>query len=124
VNLVDQRNLHTVVRSHPELGVVAKRPIANAPWRFEERPAGHYAELYWERFQQLGLDPGELPWAELALRFTAFAPGVDCAITGTANLANLRANVDAASRGPLPTAVLEDVEDAWRRAGGDWPAST
>lgn len=124
VNLVDQRNLHDVVRHHPELGVIAKRPIANAPWRFAERPVGHYAELYWERFPQLGLDPGDLPWAELALRFTAFAPGVGCAITGTADLANLRANVEAVSHGPLPEAMLEDVEEAWARVGADWPAST
>jgi aryl-alcohol dehydrogenase-like predicted oxidoreductase len=124
VNLVDQRNLHAVVRHHPELGVIAKRPIANAPWRFAERPVGDYAELYWERFQHLELDPGDAGWAELALRFTAFAPGVDCAITGTANLENLRANVETASRGPLSTAVLEDIGAEWRRVGADWPAST
>ncbi len=124
INLVDQRNLHTVVRHHPELGVIAKRPIANAPWRFAERPVGHYAELYWERFGLLDLDPGDLGWAELALRFTAFATGVDCAITGTANLENLRSNLDAASAGPLPEELLEDLADEWRRVGADWPAST
>jgi aryl-alcohol dehydrogenase-like predicted oxidoreductase len=124
INLVDQRNLHDVVRHHPELGIIAKRPIANAPWRFSERPVGHYAELYWERFGALDLDPGALDWSELALRFSAFAPGVDCAITGTADLDHLRRNVDAASLGALPPGVLAAIAAAWGRAGADWPAST
>lgn len=124
VNIVDQWNLRNVLGQRPELGVIAKRPIANAPWRFAERPVGNYAELYWERLQVLELDPGDLDWAELALRFTAYAPGVHTAIAGTAKLDHLRRNIAAASQGPLPIAVLEDIDRAWRAAGSDWPAST
>jgi aryl-alcohol dehydrogenase-like predicted oxidoreductase len=129
VNVVDQWNLRHVVGRQPELGVIAKRPIANAPWRFAERPSGHYAELYWERLRELALDPGELggaglDWAELALRFSAYAPGVHTAIVGTANLANLTRNVAAAERGPLPSEVLDAIVAAWRRVGSDWPSST
>ena len=124
VNLADQWNLRHVLGNRPELGVIAKRPIANAPWRFSERPSGHYAELYWERLRALALDPGDLGWAEFALRFTAYAPGVHSAIVGTANLVNLRRNIAAADRGPLPTAVLDDIDRAWRRVGSDWPSST
>ncbi|MHA7224167.1 aldo/keto reductase [Arthrobacter sp. RHLT1-20] len=32
VNIADQWNLRNVLRRRPELGVIAKRPIANAPW--------------------------------------------------------------------------------------------
>lgn len=124
VNIVDQWNLRNVLGQRPELGVIAKRPIANAPWRFAERPVGNYAELYWERLQVLELDPGDLDWAELALRFTAYAPGVHTAIAGTAKLDHLRRNIAAASQGPLPIAVLEDIDRAWRAAGSAWPAST
>jgi aryl-alcohol dehydrogenase-like predicted oxidoreductase len=129
VNLVDQWNLRNVVGRAPELGVIAKRPIANAPWRFADRPTGHYAELYWERLHELDLDPGGqgragLGWAELALRFSAYAPGVHTAIVGTASLANLTANVEAAARGPLPPEVLAELDAAWRRVGADWPSST
>ena len=124
VNVVDQWNLRHVVGRAPELGVIAKRPIANAPWRFTERPTGHYAELYWERLRELDLDPGDLGWAELALRFSAYAPGVHTAIVGTAKLANLTANVEAAARGPLPPEVLHEIDAAWRRVGSDWPSST
>jgi aryl-alcohol dehydrogenase-like predicted oxidoreductase len=126
VNVVDQWNLRNVVGRDPELGVIAKRPIANAPWRFAERPTGHYAELYWERLRELAFDPGSagLTWAELALRFSAYAPGVHTAIVGTASLANLTANVEAASHGPLPPEVLAELDAAWRRVGTGWASST
>ena len=124
VNLADQRNLREVLGRRPELGVIAKRPIANAPWRFTERPTGNYAELYWERLRELDLDPGGLDWAEFALRFTAYAPGVHTCITGTAKAANLRHNVEAASHGPLPREALDAIDQAWQRVGSTWPSST
>jgi aryl-alcohol dehydrogenase-like predicted oxidoreductase len=124
ISIADQWNLRHVVGRRPELGVIAKRPIANAPWRFAERPVGSYSELYWERLQQLAFDPGDLGWAELALRFTAYAPGVHCAIVGTAKLQNLVKNLEAAERGPLPDEVLQQIDERWARVGADWPAST
>ncbi|MGX1159381.1 aryl-alcohol dehydrogenase-like predicted oxidoreductase [Arthrobacter sp. SLBN-100] len=124
VNIADQWNLRTVLGRRPEVGVIAKRPIANAPWRFVDRPTGHYAELYWERLQALELDPGDMDWTEFALRFTAYAPGVHTAIVGTAKLAHLRRNITVVSRGPLPAAALEGIDRAWREVGFDWSAST
>lgn len=124
VNLADQWNLHHVVGRHPELGVIAKRPLANAPWRFDERPVGDYAELYWERLRELALDPAGLAWDELALRFSAYAPGVHSAITGTARLEHLRRNIEIVERGPLPGDVLAQIDAAWTRVGADWPSST
>ncbi|MDN3935391.1 aldo/keto reductase [Arthrobacter sp. YD4] len=124
VNIADQWNLRNVVGKRPELGVIAKRPIANAPWRFPERPVGNYAELYWERLRALELDPGALDWAEFALRFTAYAPGVHTAIAGTAKLEHLRHNIAAAAGGPLDADALAAIDRAWLAAGSDWPAST
>ena len=124
VNVADQANLRRVVGRQPGPGVIAKRPLANAPWRFAERPVGHYAELYWERLRALDLDPGDLGWAELALRFSAYAAGVHTAIVGTAQPANLARNVEAAARGPLPADVLAAIDAAWSRVGEDWPSST
>jgi aryl-alcohol dehydrogenase-like predicted oxidoreductase len=124
VNLTDQWNLHNVVGQRPELGVIAKRPLANAPWRFLERPVGDYAELYWERLRELAIDPVGLAWDELALRFTGYAPGVHSAITGTASLEHLLRNVAILERGPLPSEVLDQIDAAWNRVGSDWPSST
>ena len=87
-------------------------------------PVGDYAELYWGRLAELDLDPGELDWAEYALRFTAYAPGVQTAIVGTAKVTNLLRNLDAVRRGPLPSDVLGAIDEAWARVGSDWPSST
>jgi aryl-alcohol dehydrogenase-like predicted oxidoreductase len=66
INLADQRDLDAIVPQAEAagLGLIAKRPIANAPWRFDERPYGHYAEEYWYRWQAMRLDPRGLPWQE------------------------------------------------------------
>nr|MCG4642146.1 hypothetical protein [Bifidobacterium bifidum] len=55
VNLYDQRALTDLIPliHQQQKGIIAKRPIANAPWRFASRPAGQYVEPYWERAQQL-----------------------------------------------------------------------
>ena len=123
VNLADQWSLWHVLPRHPGLGVIAKRPIANAPWRFAERPVGHYAELYWQRLRRLALDPAGLEWGEFALRFSAFAPGVHSAIVGTANPENLRRNAAYLAKGPLPVDLLAAVDAAWQREGTEWPGS-
>lgn len=123
VNLFDQASLraHLPQAAARGAGIVAKRPVANAPWRFPQRPHGHYGEVYWERMATMGLaTPTGMSWDELALRFAAFAPGVGTAIAGTRSLDHLRRNVEIASKGPLP----KDVVDLWTRTyaekGADW----
>jgi aryl-alcohol dehydrogenase-like predicted oxidoreductase len=122
-NLCDQRAAAVIERAHRAgLGVIAKRPLANAPWRFAERPAGHEAELYWVRWKELAMDAGELPWNELAVRFAAHAPGVSSAIAGTSSIAHLRHNADLVARGALPPAVVAAVRARFEAVGADWPA--
>jgi aryl-alcohol dehydrogenase-like predicted oxidoreductase len=121
-NLCDQRSVETVLAPARErgLGVIAKRPVANAPWRFTDRPAGHEAELYWERWKALDLDPRGLDWHELALRFAVWFPGVHTAIVGTASAEHLHANVAIACRGPLPDDLVTAARDAFARHGHAW----
>ena len=127
VNLFDQYNLNNTLPRAAEagLGVIAKRALGNAPWRFEEQPVGDYCEQYWLRMQALApafalaRDAG-LPWDEFALRFTAFAPGVSCAIVGTRSVENLRRNVELARKGPLPADLLAAVAAGWAAVGSAW----
>lgn len=126
VNLADQWSRHQVLPAAQDagLGVIAKRPIANAAWRFPQRPAGDYAETYWERLGQLDLngvrEGAGLDWTQFALRFSAYAPGVHSAIVGTASIENLERNVRIVQEGPLPLDVLTHIEAAWRAHGADW----
>ena len=48
VNICDQRDIKTLISEAKQkgMGIIAKRPLANAPWRFKDCPTGHYAEEY------------------------------------------------------------------------------
>ena len=122
VNLCDQRAIDRAIpkASRKEMGFIAKRPVANAPWRFAEPPVGHEAEEYWQRWRELDIDPRELDWHELALRFTVFQPGVHCAIVGTRDLDHLRKNVEIVEQGPLPEDMVQAIRYAFSQRGADW----
>ncbi|HXE52650.1 MAG TPA: aldo/keto reductase [Tepidisphaeraceae bacterium] len=129
VNLADQMNLDTVLPAalKNNIGIIAKRPIANAAWKDEsDQPGfyGKYASEYHGRLKQMKLNPADLgttgspdqAWPELALRFTLSHPGVHTAIIGTTNPANAQANIAAANKGPLPPAMVKRIRDAFHQA--------
>jgi aryl-alcohol dehydrogenase-like predicted oxidoreductase len=123
VNVFDQHGLReSVPRAAARgMGVVAKRPLGNAPWRFAERPAGQDAELTWERMQALAVEPDGLAWDELALRFAAFAPGVACAVVGTTSLAHLRDAAANVAKGALGEDVKARIAARYEAVGLGWP---
>jgi len=122
VNICDQLSLRQYLPTARQngIGVIAKRPIANAPWRFSERPVGDYAEEYWVRFKAMDIDPGDFEWQELAVRFSAYAPGVCSAIVGTKNLSHFLENVELARKGPLPSELVERVLAGYDRENRGW----
>jgi len=127
-NVCDQRALGTVLAQggSPEggpaaaPGFIAKRPVANAPWRFSERPVGHYCEDYWVRWQEMALPDFGIEPSALALRFAAFTPGVSSCIAGSTNFAHIKENIDAIERGPLPPGVRERILAAFSAHGAAW----
>ncbi len=123
VNLFDQRCLeHALPLAQAQgIGVIAKRPLANAPWRFAARPLGDECEEYWLRWQAMDIEAHGMDWPELALRFAAHAPAVCCAIVGTASIAHLVKNKEYADRGPLPPARFEAIRRAFHMHDDDWP---
>jgi aryl-alcohol dehydrogenase-like predicted oxidoreductase len=127
VSIADQTNIDKVLpltrKNH--VGVIAKRPIANAAWRAPKQQPGmykDYAQPYHDRLSAMKLSPRELgfagddAWAEIALRFTLSHSGVHTAIIGTTNPENAKRNIDYAAKGPLPADVIQKIRDAFRRA--------
>ncbi len=123
VSVFDQHALRDSVprAAARRMGVVAKRPLGNAPWRFADRPAGQDAEVTWERMHALALAPAPLAWDELALRFAAFAPGVACAVVGTTSLAHLRAAAGNVAKGALTEDVTAGIAARYAAVGAEWP---
>ncbi|MDG0835021.1 aldo/keto reductase [Roseateles saccharophilus] len=121
ISLCDQAHLQARAAraDHAGIGVIAKRPLAGAVWRFAERP-GDFAEgQYWDRFHAMGL-PAQGDWADTALRFVAFHTGAASAIVGTARPENLRRNLDAVARGPLPPELARALREAFTRHDSGW----
>jgi len=130
VNIVDQINIDTVlpVAITNKVGVIAKRPIANAAWKdLKDQPGMYqsYAKTYTDRLAKLDLKPVDLgftDWLEPALRFTLAQPGVTTAIIGTTNPTNAMKNLEIAARGPLNAAAVAKVREAFKNADpqGQW----
>ena len=121
LNPFEQRVAAAVLPRMGGMGFIAKRPVANSPWRFESQPHGDYCEPYWLRMRALGMaPPGEMPWGEFALRFTLSVPGVASAIVGTGRLAHLLQNAQWAAKGPLDPGVVEAWRARFRQADAGW----
>ncbi|MCA9108451.1 MAG: aldo/keto reductase [Planctomycetaceae bacterium] len=141
ISICDQANFDTVLPTtrKQDVGVVAKRPIANAAWKKSSEQPGfykEYADTYSQRLRRMQITPSELGfqgeasecWPEIALRFTLSEPGVHAAIVGTTDPEHVAANLRAAEKGPLPdeTAVKirQSFQTAQERAGECWTAQT
>jgi len=137
VSVVDQTVLDGAVAQARArgLGVLAKRALGNAPWRFETRPEADDVAEAWQRFRalcgELGVSsaatdqgptaaPGETSWTELFTRFTGYAPGVYALLVGTRSAAHLVAAVAAVERGPLEATQVASLRDAFVRCGTGW----
>ena len=137
ISICDQVNIDGVlpIVRRNDVGVLVKRPIANAAWRKASEQRGmyaNYARTYSERLAKMAITPGDLgfpgdaavAWPEIALRFTLSQAGVTSAIVGTTNASHVERNVAAVSKGALPEDAIDALRDAFRRAeaasGGTW----
>jgi aryl-alcohol dehydrogenase-like predicted oxidoreductase len=135
VNICDQEciELTLPLAKAKNMGVVAKRPIANAVWRYDKDPDGYHA-TYWKRLQELKYDfamgdarkkEGPDGPAGIAMRFTAMQPAVDVLIVGTTNPKRWKQNAELMKAGVLPKELEEYIRKRWKDAAkGDWTGQT
>lgn len=130
LNIADQEPLTFTLPAAQaaNMGVIIKRPLANAAWAFgNTAPAPDaYEYAYWQRLQALQYD--FLPTAraaEVALRFVLSQPHVSTAIAGTKNPDRWAKNADLVNQGPLPSAELDAIRARWQEtAAPDWTGQT
>jgi aryl-alcohol dehydrogenase-like predicted oxidoreductase len=121
VNLFDQKNLEAVIPSAEArgLGVIAKRPLANAVWQIRDWPDDEHAD-YWQRMQAMQLSVAGRDWLDVAVRWSAFAPGVSSAIIGTSRLDHLEEAVLAAEKGDLEPDRRSQIATAFAAKERGW----
>jgi hypothetical protein len=125
VNVADQEAIELTIplAVEREMGVIAKRPVANAVWRHEEKPESTYHHEYWERIQKLKFEfVKELDMTNsigAALRFTLSIPGVSTAIVGTKKPGRWLENAAQVARGNLTTDEFDEIRDRWREVADE-----
>jgi aryl-alcohol dehydrogenase-like predicted oxidoreductase len=125
VNIADQQAIELTLPLAAErgMGVIAKRPVANAVWRHSVKPENSYHHVYWDRIQELRYDflQDQDKALEMALRFTLSAPGVQTAIVGTTKPEHWRKNVEHAAAGVLDAGQFDSIRSRWKQvARSDW----
>lgn len=125
VSIADQEAIELTIplAVETQMGVIAKRPIANAAWRTNSKPGDPYLVPYWDRLQRLQYDfiNGSNDSFGQALRFTLSVPGVNVAIVGTTKPGRWKQNADMLAQGKLSNTAFEEIRDRWRKiAEKDW----
>ncbi|MFZ5524310.1 MAG: aldo/keto reductase [Pseudomonadota bacterium] len=120
MNICDQRVIDDVLPDITTQGFIAKRPAANHPWRFNERPAGDYCEQYWLRWRAMELSSHGRDWGEIAIRFAISPPQVSSAIIGTGSMAHLQQNIAWTEAGALSAVWFEELHAAFRLHDHGW----
>ncbi|MEZ4865881.1 MAG: aldo/keto reductase [Caldilineaceae bacterium] len=125
-NLVEQRartRLFDQAKAQ-QMGIIIKRPIANAAWGATNSPSEYAAEYY--RRAKIMQQDGPLPNAPenriwLALAFTLAHDAVDTAIVGTRNPAHMQANLQwLDDEPPLAPATIAELHRRFEAHDQDW----
>lgn len=147
VNIADQEaiDLTLPLAKEKNMGVIAKRPIANAAWRYETIKGDEYHAEYWRRlktldYQFLRPEPKDADGRRavaamppsIALRFTGFIAeagggpgGIHTMIVGTTNPKRWQENADLLKDGPLPADLMKTIRDRWKEVSkGEWQGQT
>lgn len=130
LNIADQEaiDLTLPLAREREMGVIAKRPVANVAWKGGAKQADSYQYVYRERLNKLDYDFLKEDFSKAmstALRFTLSVPGVHTAIVGTTRPQHWQENVASLAAGMISEEQFEAIRRRWREtAEADWRGDT
>lgn len=124
---LDQANATAIAESAKRnVGVLIKRPIANAvPGRLE-KPRSEYAAQYWPRWEEFrkAIDHSVIPdntdWLDTAIRFSGFWPGVTSVLVGSSHAEHMLSNMHSLAQGPLSDISREALLETYSKVGINW----
>ncbi|MGI8669977.1 MAG: aldo/keto reductase [Aridibacter sp.] len=129
VSIADQEAIDLTIplANKREMGVIVKRPIANAVWRHDAKPDDSYHHEYWDRIQDLQYDflNGDLSESvAIALNFTLAIEGVDAAIVGTTKPSRWQENAEILEQIDFGEKDFQRIRERWREIsdGKNWKA--
>jgi aryl-alcohol dehydrogenase-like predicted oxidoreductase len=120
INIADQEaiDLSIPLAQEKQMGVIAKRPIANAAWKTGHKPIDSYHHEYYERLRKLNYDflrnfDDLEKTISITLRFVLSVPGVHTAIIGTTKPGRLQQNSKLLEAGPLTEEQFQAIRYRW-----------
>ena len=118
VSIADQTSIdgNIALAAAKGIGIIAKRPIANAVWRHSSKPPSPYHHEYWDRIQKLKFDFLNKSLAEataIAMRFTLSIKGVTTLIVGTTQPQRWQENANYIAEGKIAAEEFQAIRDRW-----------
>jgi len=97
------------------VGLIAKRPLANFAWKTGHKPINSYHHQYYERLRKLNFDflRNDEGSIAIALRFVLSVPGVHTAIVGTTKPERCQENARLLESRPLPQNEYNAIRERW-----------
>ena len=127
VSIADQEAIDLTIplAREREMGIIAKRPIANAVWRHDSKPDDAYHHEYWDRIQDLQYDflEGDLSESVAkSISFTLSVEGVDTAIVGTTKPGRWKENAEMIEQIDFSKKDFQKIRERWSEIseGKNW----
>ena len=120
INIADQQEIDFTLPMAVErnMGIIAKRPLANMAWMYDQIEPSAYYHQYWERLRKLQygfLQSKSEHATEIALRFTISVPGVHTAIIGTRDPNHMPENARLVAAGNQRPELYQEIRARWEQ---------
>jgi aryl-alcohol dehydrogenase-like predicted oxidoreductase len=125
-NLVDQQARLQLFHLAQDrgMGIIAKRPIANAAWGRQKSPSAYASEYH--RRALIMMEPGPIPGDPddpvlLSLGFTLAHDAVTTAIVGTSSPEHMQANIRLVEHElPIAREAVTELQRRFQQLGASW----